>query len=292
MSAVKWIPSLKTTLISLVAVPATIAVSGLPSHGQSAISGAERWLEVEQIYGDAVLTGSSYRAAQVGDRLSLQGDGITTTSQSASTLAIDSGIGRVQMAQNTRLQVNQLAIQSDGARVTVLDISRGQVRVQARRFTNPNSRLEVQTPSGVAAVRGTEFGVSINPGGTMAIATESGAVELSAPPDAPAHLQSQSVMVHPGYMSTIVPGEAPSAPRLIDRRLHIEVLRQEHVGGRIKIKAKVDPANSVLLNGEEVVMDKEGLITATLALHHSVLEVTVRNPMGESREHLFWVKYD
>ena len=126
----------------------------------------------------------------------------------------------------------------------------------------------------------------------MAIATESGAVEVSAPSDAPAHLQSESVMVYPGYMSTIEPGEAPSQPRLIDRQLNFEILRQEYSGGRVRLKAKVDPANSVLFNGEAVVMDKEGFINTTFSLHHSVLEVTIRNPMGESREHFIWIKDD
>ena len=280
-------------MMGLVAVPASLVLSSSPLQSQTIPdSRADRWLEVEQIYGDVELRGASSRDAQVGDRLSSVGDGLTTSDQSTSTLAIDSAIGRVQMAQNTELRVNQLGVQSDGARVTLLDIRRGQVRVQARRFTNPNSRLEIQTPSGVAAVRGTDFGVSISPSGTMAIATESGAVEVSAPSDAPADLQSQSVMVYPGYMSTIEPGEAPSQLRLIDRRLDIEILRQQHVGGRVKLKAKVDPANLVLFNGEEAVMDKEGFINTSIALHHSVLRVTVQNPMGESREHFIWVKDD
>lgn len=279
--------------MALVVVPASLVVSSTPLQSQTVQNtGAARWLEVEQVNGNVILNSDSSHQAQVGDRLSQGGDALTTARWSTSTLTIDSAIGRVQMAQNTHLQVNQLNIQPDGARVTLLDISRGQVRVQARRFTNPNTRLEIQTPSGVAAVRGTEFGVSINPRGTMAIATESGAVEVSAPADAPSNRQDDSVIVHPGYMSTIAPGEAPSPPRLIDRRLDIEILRQYDRGSRVTLKAKVDPANSVLFNGEDVVMDQEGLITTSVALHHSVLEVVVRNPMGETREHFIWLKDD
>ena len=305
MRNLKLVPFLRATMVGLTIVPASLVLSSTPLHSQTVQNAeTERWLEIERVYGNVTvenrtsLEEAESREAQVGDRLSQSGDTLTTAQDSTSTLAIDSAIGRVQMAQDTHLLVDQLGIQADGARITLLDITRGQVRVQARRFTNPNTRLEIRTPSGVAAVRGTDFGVSINPSGTMAIATESGAVEVNGNTDAPGagagadNFGDTSVMVYPGYMSTIAPGEAPSPPRLIDRRLDIEILRQSFSGSRVHLKAKVDPANSVLFEGEEVVMDKEGIITTSVALHHSVLKVVVRNPMGDTREHFFWIKDD
>lgn len=301
-----------SAILGLAMVPATSLFQGLSWNGPMAQAlEPERWLEVERIYGRVNLNGASTRRAEVGDRLSQSGQGVSTGRWSSSILAIDSAIGRVQVAQNTQFRVDELSVLSDGARVTLLDVTQGQVRVQARRFTNPNSRLEVRTPSGVAAVRGTDFGVSIQPNGVMAIATESGAVEVGASdmgtleeaapnadalasnPSMPDSGQSPtSVMIYPGYMTTLVDGGTPTPPRLIDRRLDFEVLRQGKIGGRIVIKANVDPANSVLFNGEEVVMDKQGNLVSYLGHHHSLLKVLVRNPLGESREHFIWIDDD
>ena len=64
-------------MIGLVAVPVSLVLSSEPLYSQTIQnSRSDRWLEVEQVYGDVELRGTSSRDAQVGDRLSQVGEGI------------------------------------------------------------------------------------------------------------------------------------------------------------------------------------------------------------------------
>ena len=241
------------------------------------VRSAQRWLEVQQIRGEVTYQGDQNRPARIGDRLGAVGQGISTARRSTSILNVDTGIGVVRVAENTSLVVSQLSVLADGARLTFLDITQGQARLQVRPFTHPNSRLEIRTPSGIAGVRGTEFGVSVDPAGKTGIATLEGAVEASA--------QGQSVIVNPGFASVIIPGQPPSRPRPVDRELRLRVRDWRRLGGRIAFLADVDPTNSVLLNGQEVEVSRIGRVDARVAqpVNQSFLRVVIRNPLGEEK---------
>ncbi len=243
------------------------------------VTSERRWLEVQQIQGDVTYRGNQKRPARVGDRLGAVGQGISTASRSTSILNVDTGIGVVKVAENTALSVNRLSIMADGARVTILDIAYGQARLQVRPFTNPNTRLEIRTPSGIAGVRGTDFGVSVDPVGKSGVATLAGAVEASA--------QGQAVMVNPGFVSVIIPGEPPTPPRPIDRELRLRIRDWRRISGKVAFLADVDPSNSVLLNGQEVAVSRNGRVDVRVSLpvNQSYLRVVVRNPLGEERRY-------
>lgn len=73
-------------------------------------------------------------------------------------------------------------------------------------------------PSGIAAVRGTEFGVLVTDDGTTNIATLTGQVAAIA--------ESVTVPVDAGQVSTLFPGEVPSSPAPLDRVLENQWLSQ------------------------------------------------------------------
>ncbi|MDJ0702053.1 MAG: FecR family protein [Leptolyngbyaceae cyanobacterium MO_188.B28] len=248
------------------------------------VTSDQRWLEVQQIRGNVTYKGNQNRPARVGDRLGSVGQGIATAGRSTSILNIDTGIGVVRVAENTDLQVRRLSVLSDGARVTILDVSQGQARLQVRPFSHPNSRLEIQTPSGIAGVRGTEFGVSVDPTGKTGIATLEGAVEANA--------QGRAVLVDAGFASVIIPGHPPTPPRPIDRELRLQNIRWRRLGRRVELLASVDPANSVLINGEEVNVSRIGAIDVSIpqAYNRPYLRVLVRNPLGEERNYRIRVR--
>ena len=250
---------------------------GLPVSAQDLrVPPSQRWLEVQQLSGSVIYRGQQRRPARVGDRLQAVGQGIDTGSRSTSSLSIDTGIGVVNVAENSSLSVRGLSILGNGARVTLLSVTRGQARLQVRRFTHPDSRLEVETPAGVAAVRGTDFGVSVNTVGKTSVATLEGAVEASA--------QGESVLVEPGYVSIIIPGQPPSLPRLLDRVNRFNVISLRRTSGRVLVSASIDPANVVFVNGQEIDTDAEGRFRTTVtAQANRQLQVLVRNPVGEER---------
>jgi cytochrome c-type biogenesis protein CcmH/NrfG len=241
-----------------------------------------RWLELRQIQSQVTYQPiqKSPRSAKLGDRLQTVGDRITTAKQSSATLFFDDGIGSVRAIEDTILQVKRLQVGNNGGRITVLSVPRGIARLQVRRFNNPNSQLQIETPAGVAGVRGTTFGVSVTPDGKTVIATEEGSVTATA--------QGETVTVNPGYYSVIVPGKAPSIPVLVapDKLCAcLQVLRLDEVDtNQARIVAQVEPYNTVFIEGEAVSTTADGKLDQLVAIPDSRrLAVVVRTPLGEDK---------
>ena len=258
--------------------------SPLTPWGQSSAQ-LSRWLEVRRFSGGVTVQTDRSRTAWVGARLTQAGHGVTTGSRSTSTLAADLNIGTVTLSQNTRMTVQRLALLRNGGRVTILRVHRGQARMQARAMNNPSSRLELHTPSGVASVRGTDFGVAVEESGKTNIATLDGRVEAIA--------QGESVSVEPGLVSVINPGEPPTPPFTLDRALALRTISETRRGTAIYLVGQVDSANNLLREyGDERVeipVDRSGFFEATIPFDEARDEVVfvVRNAMGETRRHEF-----
>lgn len=240
----------------------------------------QRWLEVQQLSGTVnYRQGETFRSARVGDRLQQVGHGIVTALQSTSVLDLDTDIGNVRVAENTSLRVKTLTVIADGGRVTALTVDRGQARLQVRRFTHPSSSLEVETPAGVAAVRGTIFGVSVDDIGKTGVATLVGQVDASA--------QGETVTVNPGFVTVIVPGEPPTPPRPLDRVLQFRPRNIQRTSGGIILSGQADPANLVVVNGQTVETSANGRFSTFVSASplNRLVEVVVRNPVGDERTH-------
>ncbi len=260
---------------------ATALVTPSVGHSQDLrLPNNQRWLEVQQLSGTVnYRQGEVWRPALVGDRLQQVGQGIATALQSTSVLDFDTDIGNIRVAENTSLRVRTLTVMADGGRVTALAIDRGQARLQVRRFTHPSSNLEVETPAGVAAVRGTIFGVSVNDVGKTGVATLVGQVDASA--------QGETVTVNPGFATVIVPGEPPTEPRPLDQVLQLQTRTIQRTSGGIIFSGQVDPANLITVNGQPVETDANGrfrLFVPASPLNRSI-RVIVRNPVGDERGH-------
>lgn len=242
----------------------------------------DRWLLLKNLSGRVTFNqGSQIRPARPGDRLQNVGDGITTEGGAAATLEVDTGIGFVNVAEKTEVRVQSLAMAPDNGRITRLLVPRGQVRLQLRRFTHRGSELEIRTPAGISGVRGTDFGLTVQPNGKTGIATQSGRVETTA--------QGQSVSVAAGFQNLIVPGEAPTPPvplrndtRLryqIDRRMVNNVRRQRLVG-------QVDPVNTVYVEELPINIDRTGRFVVDLPVASRLrIRVTVITPLGKKQVH-------
>lgn len=250
-------------------------------QGLSAQTQAIGWLEVKQTQGQVVLTASPPRVARVGDRLSKVGDSLRTGPNSSAILRLDQKIGMINVAENTLLRIQRLGRLRSGARVTTLALDQGQVRLNVRRFHNPASRLEITSPAGVAAVRGTEYGISLDGDNRMIVATESGLVTATA--------QGKTVFLEPDFGSRLRPNEQPSAPQLLDRELALELNRTEINDRQLYVSGRVHPLNSVIVVGVEVPIDDQGQFEANLTLPNSTslfeFEIKVKNALGESRSY-------
>jgi hypothetical protein len=243
----------------------------------------ERWLSIQQFSGTVSYDRSSgSRAARVGDRLATVGDGVTTGTRSGASLLLDTGVGVVNVSEYTSLKVRRMDTAPDAGRITHIDVTRGQVRLKLRRFTSPNSEFEIRTPAGLSGVRGTEFGVVVQPDGKTSIATLEGSVRTSA--------QGQQVDVPAGFQNFTIPGQAPSSavPLRDDSSLKAEYVKLIDRGIRkVRLVGQVDPVNSVTVNGKPQSTDQNGQFSTAEFFAPSFLRinVTVTTPLGKTQSY-------
>lgn len=225
---------------------------------------------------------SSSRAARVGDRLQAVGEGITTGTRSRADLLLDTGVGTINVLEYTSLKVQRLDTTPDSGRITHLDVTRGQVRLKLRRFTSPNSELRIRTPAGLSGVRGTEFGVVVQPDGKTSIGTLEGSVVTEA--------QGVQVEVPGGFQNFTIPGQPPTAavPLRDDPALAADFVKLLDRGvRRVQLVGRVDPVNAVTVNGVQQTVDANGEFRSTTFLVPSFLKVNVvvTTPLGKSQSY-------
>lgn len=248
-------------------------------YGQVLTVQGDRWLAIADLLGDVqFVTGQQRRLAKKGDRLASVGNALITKANASARLAIDEATGSVTMAENSHLRIQTLTITRGGGRVTELNVLRGQVRVRTRPLTNPESRLEIHTPAGISGVRGTDFGVTVQPDGQTAIATESGRVAASA--------QGETVFVSAGLQSIIRPGSPPTPAQQFtdDPSLNIEVLRATS-SRTAQIVGSTDVTNIVRINGEALTFDEFGRFDVNVPIASDRIQAEVTTPLGTQQKY-------
>ncbi|MEH1783407.1 MAG: FecR family protein [Nostoc sp.] len=235
---------------------------------------SDQWLEVRRPIGQVIYSrGQTSQPVHKGMRLQSVGDTITTKQGSSVVLGIDVGTGFVKVSENTTVTVQKLETGNKGERITELLVLSGQVNLQVRPLTNNASRVEIKTPAGVAGVRGTEFGVSVQNDGKMGVGTKKGAVATSA--------QGQTVLVKGGFQNLTIPGQPPSpaVPLREDTRLNVSQLLAR--GRRVQIVGTVDPVNLLLINQQPQNVNSNGRFDITVPLpSNRKVEATVSTPLG------------
>lgn len=257
-------------------------------------SRATQWLELKTATGDVTYQPAQQTAqpAQLGDRLVDVGDAIQTSADSTAQLAFDREIGSILLRESTVLQVDILETEATGGRITHLAVPQGTARLQVRRFNNPNSRLTVTTPAGIAGVRGTVFGVAVDPTGKTTVATAEGAVVVSG--------AGETVRLDTDFYSVVQPGEAPSPPQaLADTNFDLDLRQLDPLAGpgtttpSVRLVARVHPINVAFANGMPASVDRDGHLDAVIPLSaNRRLTFTLRSPLGDERTYELSVPAD
>jgi hypothetical protein len=196
-------------------------------------------------------------------------------------LEVDTDVGFLDVSERSELHIRTLAAAADGGRITHLTVTQGQVRTRLRRFTHEGSEFQIETPAGVSGVRGTEFGVAVQGDGKTGIATLTGAIETTA--------QGVSVAVPAGFQNQIWPGDPPTEPVPLrddpgltyDRTVFLE----NHTR-RVELVGRVDPVNTVVVDGVPQPVDRQGEFRLTrVATARLRVEVVVLTPLGRQEVH-------
>jgi hypothetical protein len=94
------------------------------------------------------------------------------------------------------------------AQQTTLQMAYGRVRAQVASITRDGGSFELRTPTAVAGVIGTDFGVDASPTGGDTFVCIAGATQISnADPNVPGSVQCSA-----GQTTTVQPGKSPTAP--------------------------------------------------------------------------------
>jgi len=300
--------------------PATVAANSSPAETINAQGTATgRSLEIREIRGTVSFKG---RPAVVGDRLLAPGDEIITGPNSTARLGIDNNAGIVEVAEKTAVRISSLSSSAGDEKNTAIFVSRGRVRLSVgktaaatpaantstiippnqiaalntfsglgkssqiaqRKSSARTAPVRVETPEGVAGVRGTSFGVSVG-GGKTAVETIQGAVVVSGSTDS-------EVVVNSGNATTIFPQTSPVAPSASPRLAQLNVRSLLRVSGNIyRLSGQINPIDTVYVNNEEIKIDRKGNFKIQGILPPSRrLKIVVRGPSVRERHYSFAVR--
>lgn len=163
--------------------------------------------EVVALHGNAFLTrpDKSIRKVEVGDHIRL-GDQLDV--ELASTLSVKFADGTVAMLHaSSRVHFNHLSQYGDSGMVdTRFRLEKGRVDTRAIPAKGDGSRFEIQTPSAITAVRGTEFRTSVIGADQVSrVEVLKGKVAVKG--------RSTTHSIPAGYGTRVEPGKAPIPPR-------------------------------------------------------------------------------
>jgi hypothetical protein len=156
------------------------------------VSGQAQWQQ----------SATQWEALQVGKQL---GPGAKIVTKANSKVVIQFADGSTtDIVSNSTLSLDTLSLYSGGAMVdTKLRLQQGQIETHANPNQIEGNRMQVITPSAIAAVRGTKFRVTVDKQATTQ-ETLDGKVALNA--------ASQEVVVNKGFGSKAEQGKQPIPP--------------------------------------------------------------------------------
>lgn len=156
---------------------------------------------------------STWRPVDVNQDL-LAGDALRTNASGNLTIRFaDKSL--VRMGRNTTMVVKKISSTSD----SVLSLTEGTIWARAARG---GSKIEVETPAATAAIRGTDWTLTVN-GDRTTLTVLEGAVEL-------ANAQG-SVVVSQGEGATVTIGQAPSKYTLVNLKEREQMLIYSEIRG-------------------------------------------------------------
>jgi hypothetical protein len=184
----------------------------------------------------------------------------------------------VELAENAEVRVREV---SDS--VQRLGLVKGRVSADYQEDGSRVLRIENEDGSAVAEVRKGAFSIA-NTGATVAVATETGSVDLSA--------GGERVTVAAGEQSVVARGDAPSRPKAIPVDVLLKVVDP---GCRVQrertivIVGRTSPGSSVRINEVEAKVDVDGSFRARIPLiiGKNRIVVVTEDVLGRNKRRLF-----
>ncbi len=200
---------------------------------------------------------------------------------------------RIRVGEKTRFTLVRATVgRSDDSEDSRLRVDVGRIWVRFHRALTGRSKFEVETPTVVAAVRGTAFSVAVEPDGATEVQVFEGQVSLAGRGGTGTTLTTGSQALvrprDPSAESVPLSAEALQAWQaqsgLIGPFLEVTspldgVLVAEPT---VAVAGRVEPGSQVFVNAGEVSVSREGLFAEAVALEPGLntVVVTARGPAG------------
>ena len=130
-------------------------------------------------------------------------------------------------------------------------------------------------------MRGTEFGLNVQPDGATGVATQTGEVFAQA--------QMVEVTVEDGFQTLIRPGVPPLAPTPIAPEPFFDYEVEYIIRGglrRLALVGTIDPINQVFVEGEQQILSPDGQFRFEVpAARGAQVKVVVITPLGDEAEY-------
>jgi len=189
-------------IVSLVVVVTSIIISMSASSGK----GPDQ-LSILSIQEGNVLVmkvgTNNWVDAQIGLVLE-EGDIIKVGNDSQASITFFDG-STIELETGTEIEIETLeSADTENFETITIQQRIGRTISRVKKLADPAARYEIETPSGVAAVRGTTMVIYVDPEGNSQVFNEEGSVVVIA--------QGVEVQIPEGMQSMIISGQPPSLP--------------------------------------------------------------------------------
>jgi hypothetical protein len=250
------------------AVDAGVARPPAAGSVRASVTSASGFVEVKDS------TTGQWRKLALGDSLA-DDDSVRTGRNGEARLRLSDGI-EVRLSPRSEFTIREL---TQGASRVRLEVGHVSAAVDASR--NQVLRVEANGSDAVAETKGGEFGMVTDGAGQVAVATTTGAVNLTA--------RGKTVEVVAGKTSTVTKGAEPATPRAMPASLLLKVadpVRRTTNASTTVIEGTTTPGALVQAQDKMVVADKAGRFKVPVRLEDgpNKIGVTVVDALGRQRD--------
>jgi len=201
---------------------------------------------------------------------------------------------RIRIGPSTRFAVTRAILnRSSEEEESRVRVDEGTIWIRLRQALMGKSKFEVETPTAVAAVRGTVFQVTVAGDGSSTVSVWDGMVAVSGK-------GRQEVIVGGGSMAALGAGEGEIAQRALSAEESEAWLEQTSIlgpflwvetpeegatveGGSCVVSGRTEPNSKVFVNEAPAAVSEKGEFSATVELSEGqyLVWVMARGPEGE-----------
>jgi len=148
-----------------------------------------------------------------------QGDHLKTGAKSFAEILVDDG-SQIKLEENSEITLSELSADSQNKSITAsVYLWFGRMLSNISRFAHSRSRFEVQTPTIVAGVRGTDFAVEVVDTKQTDVGVFDGEVVVAGLDRQKRPIRESEIVLGKGYQSSVFRNKPPAAPVQLRERM-------------------------------------------------------------------------